>query len=177
MITLKQFLETVEYRITEGSDYLWNCYGPDSYRLDVSNNIIGTNAEIIFDTKTQIVYEVCVFDETNSRAYRIINPDFKKKHNKESKKRNVNSDIAWDDVNFIDLETDEDFLEKMTAIISGEEYDTRVSIPIDMTDSQLALVARAAHEADITLNEFFERALTEYVKENHKLKELNDTDC
>ena len=46
-----------------------------------------------------------------------------------------------------------------------------------MTDSQLALVARAAHEADITLNEFFERALTEYVKENHKLKELNDTDC
>ena len=37
MITLKEWMELVDYRITEGSDYCWSCYGPDAYSLDSWN--------------------------------------------------------------------------------------------------------------------------------------------
>ena len=33
MISLKQFMELVEYRITEGSAYTWECYGYDAYKI------------------------------------------------------------------------------------------------------------------------------------------------
>ena len=178
MITLKDFMETVNYKISEGSDYLWNCYGENSYRLDSWNGENdGYSASIVFDTKTQVVYETTAYDYQHDRAYRMINSDYVKKHNKEGKKCGVNVKQAWDDIDYVDLEVEEDFLEKLKSIVSGKDYDTRVLIPIDMTEVQFALIARAAHEADITVNEFFERALTEYVKENHKLKEQNDTDC
>jgi hypothetical protein len=34
MISLKEWMELVDYRITEGSDYGWNCYGHDAHMLD-----------------------------------------------------------------------------------------------------------------------------------------------
>lgn len=170
MITLQQFLETVNYKITEGTEYLWKCYGQNSYILDsFDRNVDGYNASIIFDTETQEVYETTIFDNKNDRCYRMINPYYIKKYKKECKKRKVNDKQAYDTVNYIDLETEEDFLEKLTAIVSGEEYDERVSIPIDITDSELAHIARAAHEADMTLNEFFEQAMIDFV-EKHKIK-------
>ena len=37
MITLKEWMELVDYRVTEGSDYGWNCYGPNVHMLDSWN--------------------------------------------------------------------------------------------------------------------------------------------
>ena len=80
MITLKQWLELANYRITEGDRYLWNCYGKDTFMLANWNGIHGRGGysiDIVFDTKTQTVYEVSAHDFTNERAYRMINPDRK----------------------------------------------------------------------------------------------------
>ena len=33
MITLKQWLELVNYRISNGDKYTWNCYGADPHTL------------------------------------------------------------------------------------------------------------------------------------------------
>ena len=159
-------METVNYRITEGSDYGWQCYGHDAYMLDSWNgNHDGHSLTIIFDTKTQEVYEVQAHDYVNERAYRLINPDYAKKNKKEARKRDVNRKEAWDDVNYVDLETDEDFLEKAQAIVDGTDYDTRVSIPVDFTDEELLKYARMAHEQDITLNQFIENALRAMIDE------------
>jgi hypothetical protein len=165
MISLKQFMETVNYRITEGSDYGWQCYGHDAYMLDSWNGEQdGHSLTIIFDTKTQEVYEIQAHDYVHNRAYRLINPDYAKKNKKEAKKRNVSRKEAWDDVDYVDLETDEDFLEKAQAIVNGTDYDTRVQVPLELDDDTMFQMMRMAHERDLTLNEFVEDLLREFLK-------------
>ena len=165
MISLKEFMETVNYRITEGSDYGWQCYGHDAYMLDSWNGEQdGHSLTIIFDTKTQEVYEVQAHDYVNQRAYRLINSEYAKKNKKEAKKRNVSREEAWDEVDYVDLETDEDFLEKAQAIVNGTSYDTRVQVPLDLDNATMFQMMKMAHERDLTLNEFVEDLLREFLK-------------
>jgi hypothetical protein len=166
MITLKEWMEVVEYRITEGSDYCWDCYGPDSYMLDSWNGEQdGHSFTIIFDTRTQEVYEVQAHDYPNNRAYRLINANYQPKVMMEATDKDVDFDQAWDDVSYTDLESDEDWLEKARAIFAGEEYDTRVSIPVDFSDDELLKYMTMAHERDMTFNQFIEEALREAMKD------------
>ena len=162
MITLKEWMEIVDYRITEGSDYCWHCYGNDVHMLDSWNGEQdGHSFTVIFDTKTQVVYEVQAHDYVHNRAYRMINPDFQKKNKKEAKKRDIDKNNAWDDVNYVDIEVDDDFFQKCLSIKAGEDYDTRVSIPMDFSDEELLTYMKLAHDLDITLNQLVEQALRE----------------
>ena len=73
MITLKQWIELVDYRITEGSDYDHDGFGDNQYSLTSWNGEHdGYSFNIVFDTRTQIVYLVEACDYKNSRAYRRI---------------------------------------------------------------------------------------------------------
>ena len=166
MITLKDFMKTVDYRITEGSDYCWQCYGHNAHMLDSWNgDQAGHSLTVIFDTKTQTVYEAQAHDYVRQRAYRLVNPDFKAAHDREANQRDVNLNQAWDDVDYIDLETVEDFLEKAQAIVANEDYDTRVQVPVDFSDEELLTYMKMAHERDMTFNEFIETALRQVIDE------------
>jgi hypothetical protein len=167
MISMKEFMELVDHKITEGGDYGWRCFGPNSYQLSSWNGIHGKggwSANIVFSTKSQKVYCVEVCDYTNDRAYRMINPDYVKKHDKESKDRGELGNQAWDDVDYVDLDVDDDFIQKCLAILAGEEYDTRVQITVDFTDEELLKYMKAAHECDMTFNEFVVQAITEAIR-------------
>jgi hypothetical protein len=166
MITLKKWMEVVNYRISEGSDYCWDCYGNNAHRLDAWNGKQdGHSHSIIFDTKTQEVYEVTCYDYRNNRAYRFINPEFVKKHKKEAKRRSVEYKEAWDDVNYTDLEVEEDFIEKATAVENEElDYDARVQVPLTLDKEQMYDLMQMAHERDITLNQLVEIVLREEIK-------------
>ena len=167
MITVKEFMEVIDYKITEGSDYMWGCYGPNAYRLDSWNGVHGKGGysfSIVFSTKTQKVYEVSAYDYTNDRAYRMINPKNQEKHRKEALARDVNFNEAWDDVNYIDLEVDDDFIQKCLAIREGRDYDTRVSVPVDFTDEELLEYMKMAHDRDMTFNQFVEEALRDVIE-------------
>jgi len=162
MISMKEWMELVDYKITEGGDYGWSCYGPNSYQLSSWNGVHGTGGysfNIVFSTKTQKVYEVEVCDYTNERAYRMINPKYVEKHRKEAKSRGEFANMAWDDVDFTDLEVDDDFIQKCLAIKAGEVYDTRIQVPLDLPDDMMFDMMRMAHERDITLNQFVEEIL------------------
>ena len=168
MINIKEWMELVDYKITEGSDYGWDCYGPYSYTLDSWNRVHGKGGysfSITFSTKSQKVYEVSVCDYTNDRAYRMINPKFQEKHRKEALARNVNLDEAWDDVDYVDLDVLDDFIQKALAIRAGESYDTRVSIQVDFSDEDLLQYMKIAHERDITFNQLVEDALRHAIEE------------
>ncbi len=165
---MKEWMELVDYKITEGSDYMWSCYGPNAYTLDSWNGVHGKGGysfSIVFSTKTQKVYEVSVCDYTNDRAYRMINPNKIAKHNKEAESKSVLANQAWDDVNYIDLEVDDDFFQKALAIKDGDDYDTRVSVPVDFSDEELLQYMKMAHERDMTFNEFVEDALRNMIEE------------
>jgi len=167
MITMKEWMELVEYRITEGSDYGWQCYGSNVYMLDSWNGEHdGHSFSIIFDTKDQTVYEVQAHDYVHNRAYRMINKDFQKKNRKEAERRDVSKDEAWEEVDYVDLEVDDDFIQKCLAIAAGEDYSTDVSIPIDLPDHELMVLFKAAHEADMTFNDFVNQALRTALEDN-----------
>lgn len=160
MISLKQWMETVTYRVTEGDTYGWKCYGPDAHMLDSWNGEPdGHSFTIVFDTKTQVVYEVQAHDYVNQRAYRLINPDYAKANKKEAKQRGVSRKEAWDDVDYTDLETDADWLAKAQAIFAGKDYDSRVDVPLDLEDDLVFEMMKQAHERDITLNQYVELIL------------------
>jgi hypothetical protein len=162
MVTLQQYFELVNYRITEGCDYGWQCYGPKAHMLSAWNGVHGDggwSTNVIFDTDFQTVYEVEICDYTNNRAYRMINPDYKSQHDEESHDRGELGNQAWDDVEYIDLDVVEDFLEKARAIIAGEDYDNRVQVPLDLDDALLFELMKQAHDRDLTLNQMVEDIL------------------
>ena len=170
MITLKDFMEAVDYRITEGSDFQWACFGPTAYRLDSWNGEQdGHTVSIVFDTRTQEVYQAEAFDYSNERAYRMTNPKYLDLFNEECEHRDV-LDLAWerDDgtpVSYVDLDVVDDFVEKVRAIVAGEEYDTRVQVPVEFSDEELLTYMKMAHDRDMTFNEFVEMALQAAIDE------------
>jgi hypothetical protein len=158
MITLKQFMEIISYRISEGSK--WNGFSPDAYSLDYWNGgQDGHSLCIIFNTKDQTVYSVQVCDYKNNRAYRFTHPDHRNDLDKE----------AWDDVNWIDLDVEDDWLEKAQAIMEERDYDTRVQIPLELGEDELFQLMSMAHERDITLNQL----VTEIIQRVIDQEELN----
>jgi hypothetical protein len=166
MITMKEWMELVDYKITEGSDYGWECYGPNSYCLDSWNGVHGKGGysfSITFSTKTQKVYEVSMCDYTNDRAYRMINPKFQEKHRKEAKSKSQLANQAWDDVDYVDLEVADDFFQKALAIQAGQDYSTDITVPLELPDELILQAALAAHKQNITLNEYINLALANLV--------------
>lgn len=173
MITLKQWMELVNYRISEGGEYCWNCYGHNAYSLSYWNGIHDTggySVNIVFDTTDQTVYEVDVCDYTNARAYRLVNPDYAAKRRQEASEKATNSyyslDEAWENVKYVDLEVAEDFIEKCQAIVQGRSYDTRVVIPLELSDSDMLMLYRLAHEADLSLNAYVEKMLRAAIEQH-----------
>ena len=158
MITIETFLQTVGHRVSGGSEYQWQCFGPDARYLD-SEFPNRYSASIVFDTQTQVVYEATVCDYEAKRAYRWLKPDFKSEFENEGLNRGCR-DQAWDNVGYTDLDVAEDFLTKTRAIVVGESYDTRVSVPLEMSDDELLRLMTMAHEQDITLNQLVEQVLT-----------------
>ena len=166
MITLKEWMELVNYRITEGDSYPG--YGGSAHCLSSWNGVHGKggwSANIVFDTRTQEVFQVEVCDYTNDRAYRVINPLHKEDYNAEDP---AFRDQAWDDVNFTDLEVDDDWIQKALAIVAGEEYDNRVQVPLDFSDEELLKYMTMAHERDMTFNAFIEEALRTAMEEHQR---------
>jgi hypothetical protein len=158
MITIENFLNTVGHRISGGSEYQWECFGSNARYLD-SEFPDRYCASIVFDTQTQVVYEATVCDYSANRAYRWLNPDFKSAYDAEAQHRNADQE-AWDTVGYTDLDVTEDWLTKTRAIVNGESYDTRITVPLEMSDDEMLRLMTMAHEQDITLNQLVEQILT-----------------
>ena len=159
MITIRDFLQAVGYRITGGTEYQWQCFGNHARYLD-SEVPEQYSASIVFDTQTQLVYQADVCDYAGHRGYRWTHPDFVRGFENEAANRGELPHQAWDEVKYVVLETSEDFLGKLARISQGQDYDTRVEVPLDLDDDLLFELMKQAHEHDITLNQMVERILT-----------------
>lgn len=166
---LSQVNEAMDHKITSSSPYGWTCWDDARY-LDYESDYACVS--VVYNTKNQTVYqaEVSVKRDmwsTDSRPYRWLNPISKDAYLAEASKRGVDPDRSWDDVKWIDLETEEDFLEKATNIFRGDEWDTRIQVPLDLEDDLILRLAMEAHKRDITLNKMVEIALQEVI-DRHK---------
>ena len=158
---MREILQAFNYQITDGSPYQWKCYGPNARFLDFENNI--ANGSIIFDSSTQFIYQAEVWvKESLDSPYRYIHQDFVRAHKDEANERNVNINIAFDGVKFVDVDLFEDFIEKATAIWRGLPFDKRIQVPID--EDVFIDLAKEAHRQDITINALVEKILVEVIE-------------
>jgi hypothetical protein len=172
---LGKFIEAFGHRISGGSEFTWQCYGPDARYLDFESEY--AHGSVIFDAKTQGVYEAEVSakedgDDNLPGPYRYFNPDFKSAYLRECNERGIDPDHAWDDVKWTVLEVSEDFFEKANAIFNNLPFDRRIQVPLDLDDDVVLMLALEAHKRDITMNEMVTLILQQAI-ENHK-NHVND---
>ena len=169
---LSEVNEAFQHKITSGSEYGWDCYGSNTWSIDYTSKY--AHGYVIFDTVTQRVYEVNVSPafgawgtvEHEPKPYRYIDPDYRLSHYTEAEDRHVDTDQAWDDVKWVDLETEEDFIEKASKMFNGESFDTRISIPLDLDNDTILQLSMEAHKRDITLNQMVEELLRNMIAEH-----------
>lgn len=162
MISIKDYMEAIQYKITSGSEFTWQCFGYHARYID-SERLHGKldySASIVFDTHTHEVYLAEVYDYNKNLAYRLINPEHKEKYTEEAKSRGVDLENEIEDIQMINLETDDDWIKKASAITNGEEYDDRISFPVNLPDDELLKLCMMAHAEDMSLNDYIAMVLT-----------------
>lgn len=177
-LTLADVDEALEHKISGGSDYQWACYGPNARYLDYTINGLDVTGSVVYDTRTQEVYEACLCNGPEDLAYRWSNPDYYKAHAKEAKKRGVDSTVAWDNVKYEEVDVDswiqialdlvgESPVEEEHLLADSIEWTdderTGANVQIDLPDRELLQLCLMAHERDITLNEMVNNILREYI--------------
>lgn len=155
---LGEINKALDHRITGGSEYCWRCYGSDARFLEYESD--HAHVSVLFDSKTQIVYEASIINKVNVvTPYRWLNPEYKDAYYAEAKEKNVDPHEAWDNTKWCDLEVEDDWLEKAHAIFNGESFDNRVLVPFDLDDDTMLKLCLEAHKRDITLNKMVEQLL------------------
>ena len=166
---LGQLNEALDHKITSGSEYCWTCWDDARY-LDYESDFAHVSA--VYNTRTQNIYEVTISIKPDAwskdaRPYRWLNPLTKDAYVAEAEKLKNDPSIAWDGVKWIDLETEEDFLGKAKDMFNGDEWDSRIEIPLDLEDDLVLFLALEAHKREITLNKMVEVILQEVI-DRHK---------
>ena len=93
----------------------------------------------------------------------MIALDKQEKYRKEAKRNFTNLNEAWDNVDYVDLEVDDDFISKCLAIKAGEDYSTDISVPLDLPDDLLMFAFKAAHAENMTFNDWMNKMLKEFI--------------
>lgn len=162
---LKLVNEALQHKIVGGSEYGWQCW-PNARWLDYESDY--AHASVVFNSETQEVYTAEINDKANQhKPYRWLNPIYKENMYQEARTRHIDADNAWDNTKWYDLETSEDWLEKASAILQGNDFDARVKVPLTLEKDELFKLMQLAHERDITLNQMVEELLITVInKEN-----------
>lgn len=173
MVDLDQWLQAVNYGVTEGwrvfnSNYM---YAYSCEKQDENNEYV-CSLICEFNRLSKEVDVIEAHDYINKRAYRWINPKYVKIYRKNFESRGLDFKKAYDDTNFIDLETESDILSKTLSIYEGFPYDDRVEIPLNLEKNDLFELMSLAHEKDVTLNQYVTDLLDGYIANfNGKLPE------
>jgi hypothetical protein len=163
---LSKVNNALEHRIAGGSEFQWSCW-PDARYIDFESDF--AHASVVFNSRTQEVYsaDVSVKREmwhTDSAPYRWLNPTYKQQYVDEAQSRGVDYGLAWDNTVWTDLEVEEDWLEKAAAMFKGDEWDTRIQVPIDLPDHELLELMMMAHRQDKTFNNFVTEILEQQLE-------------
>lgn len=174
-VTLRDYMEVVDYQINEPWKYCWDCYGMSAFGLDAGTFDGSEGREytisLVFDLIDQTVYEMSAYDYDNDKAYRYINPDYVEAQSDEAERKGLDANRAWENTDYVNLEVPEDILEKSNAIFKGEEYDTRVTLALSLDEQEVFFLTKQAHEKDMSLNDYVRNAVLEYIDD---IKALNN---
>lgn len=100
---LESYLARIQYKITGGSKFWWDCYGPNTWSIEAHNT------DAVIDYATHMVYEVSVTDH-DGRCYKWVDPFFVEKYVQESETRGFDPWIAYDNVKFTVVNDEKEIL-------------------------------------------------------------------
>jgi len=87
---LKKILKLFDYRISEGSEFMWKCFGPNARYLDfISPDSIQNSVSVVYDTLTTKIYAMDFCCETVDGVYSWVDPKYEVAHARECKEHNV----------------------------------------------------------------------------------------
>jgi hypothetical protein len=97
MITIKDWMEGVQYRVTDNWDFQWQCFGSNAMVLE--SDWEGSRTYTITYDKTSLeVYEVCSYSQEDCTGLRWLNPEYKKAYFAEEKRKGM-----WDITHFTEV--------------------------------------------------------------------------
>lgn len=168
---INQYINAINYRIGEGSAYTWNCFGNNARYMDYDNeDTQDCYITCVFDHKTQNVYSVEFHDNSTRIAYRWIDPLYKELYAREQEEHGYTDETEYESIKIVNIETEDDILDKIECFLLASRYDTRIKVPLDMDDALLFDLMKMAHERDITLNQLIgnviEQSIEKYERDN-----------
>ena len=90
-ITITELMRRLNYQISNGGPYLWNCYGKSARYMtfgDIGDNYINLYAECVFDTNNLEVYELRFLhgkdEQGKTIQYVWRHPEYKSAYRKEA---------------------------------------------------------------------------------------------
>jgi hypothetical protein len=127
-MTLHEVMIAAKSRVCGGTEYQWQCYGSDARYIDFSDTDGLECSSVVFDTKTQTVYELAVTVPGYDQAFVWRNPDFENAYLSECRERNIKPNIAWDNVVYetVDGKTILEYIKDV-----GETYYDNLPIPAE----------------------------------------------
>lgn len=93
--TLGDYLNLINYKVNDGGDYLWKCFGPNAYQFE-HDQPSKYNLDVIFDTVDRLVYMV-VFG-TMDETYQWINENYVEAYQESYKKMQETLGFADDEI-------------------------------------------------------------------------------
>jgi len=135
-------------RLINHEPSMWKCFGEHTMRVEYKDTSGMPYANAIFDMKSQEVMYISVEVPGQPQAFQWINPDYKTAYYKESEQLGIDPQIAWDEFNFTNVETEELILEYLKDVGEGyydnlpivdniptltEEVDTSFTMPMPGT--------------------------------------------
>lgn len=109
--------------------YSWNCFGNNARYIDIGNAEIGQVASAIFDSDNGVVFAVELFYPPERRAWRWIDDRYYDDFIEECYNKNVNYKIAYDTVQYEDIESNDiliglsELTENAVEVAPDEEED------------------------------------------------------
>lgn len=75
---IQNYLEVLDYKISDGSKFLWNCFGENCYILTWRETEYDWEytSSVYFDTITKEVYMMELFDEKENKCHYWLNSKF-----------------------------------------------------------------------------------------------------
>ena len=102
MISIKDWLEGVQYRVSDVWDFNWDCFGKNVMGIESDwgcDEGGGRTYTITYDNCTLEVFEVCSYSQDDETALRWINPKYKKAYFAEEKRRGMTDITHFTEVN------------------------------------------------------------------------------
>jgi hypothetical protein len=156
---LKKILKLFDYRISEGGQFLWKCFGDNVWTLDFNSpDDYRNGVSVTYDTVTTKVYYLSFSCAVGDTSYIWVDPDYEVAYGKERKARNIESTDCQ-------CYSKESFLTMALDAYKGKTPDFDLSLDVDLNLDQddyqvlLIMAKQRGMTFDELVNEVFEDAL------------------